>query len=355
MIAAIAGCGRDDIQVYRVAKETPPAPDVRAPASETGNAQEESAPPRVQFKLPAGWQEGPPSTMRAASFSIDGKDGQSADVGVIPLPGVTGRDLDFVNLWRKQVQLPPATEAEMAKQSEDVAIGADQGRLFDMVSEKPIAESKTPTRIVIAMLAKDGTSWFFKMTGDDALVREQKPAFVQFLKSVVLQSPAAPMQFARAPHSFSTNAKRTSRESSEKPIWIVPAGWQEVPGGQMLAAKFLITGNNGAKAELNVSNAGGGLLANINRWRGQLGLAPLQEGDLEKQVQPLDVPGGKAMLVDMAGIDGRTGQKARLLGAVVPQADQTWFYKLMGNEQVVEKEKEAFSKFVQTVKYPNAP
>ena len=61
------------------------------------------------------------------------------------------------------------------------------------------------------------------------------------------------------------------------------------------------------------------------------------------------------MLVEMEGTDGRTGQKARLLGVIVPQGDQTWFYKLMGDEQVVEREKGAFKTFVQTVKYPNAP
>jgi hypothetical protein len=353
-MAAIAGCGRDDIQVYRVAKETPSA-EAQAPMAVHGQDQEQSTVPRVQFRLPSGWQEVPPGSMRAASFSIGGKDGQAADVGVIPLPGVTGRDLDFVNLWRKQVQLPTATEAEMTKENEAVAIGADQGKLFDMVSEKPIGESKTPTRIVIAMLTKDGTSWFFKMTGDDSIVRDQKPAFVQFLKSITFQPAVQPIQFARAPRALSTNSKQTPRENSEKPIWIVPAGWQEVPAGQMLVAKFLISGDNGAKAELNVGAAGGGLLFNINRWRGQLGLAPLQETDLEKQLQPLDVAGGKAMLVDMAGTDGKTGQKARLLGAVVPQAGQTWFYKLMGNEQVVEREKEAFTRFVQTIKYPNAP
>jgi hypothetical protein len=60
------------------------------------------------------------------------------------------------------------------------------------------------------------------------------------------------------------------------------------------------------------------------------------------------------MFVDMTGTDARTGQKARLIGAIVPQANQTWFYKLMGSEQIVAREKDAFSKFVQTAKYPNA-
>jgi len=36
---------------------------------------------------------------------------------------------------------------------------------------------------------------------------------------------------------------------------------------------------------------------------------------------------------------------------VVPRPGETWFYKLMGNAQVVQQEKEAFMKFVQDAKY----
>ena len=119
----------------------------------------------------------------------------------------------------------------------------------------------------------------------------------------------------------------------------------------MLVAKFVIPGPGGSKAEVNISATGGGLLANVNRWRSQLGLAPLTESALANQVQSLDVADGKATLIDMKGTDAKTGQPARLVGLVVPQAQQTWFYKLMGNEQVVEREKEAFTKFVQSTKY----
>ena len=139
-----------------------------------------------------------------------------------------------------------------------------------------------------------------------------------------------------------------------KPNWQVPSGWKEIPAGQFLVAKFALPGGGGEPAAVNVSMAagdGGGLLANLNRWRGQLGLAPVAEADLATQVQSLDVPGGKATLADISGQDARTGQKARLLAVVVPQSGDTWFYKLMGNAQVVQQEKDAFLKFVQGVKY----
>jgi hypothetical protein len=139
-----------------------------------------------------------------------------------------------------------------------------------------------------------------------------------------------------------------------KPNWDVPSGWKEVPGGQFLVAKFLLPGGGDVPTAVNISKSpgdGGGLLANVNRWRGQLGLGPLAEADLATQTQPLDLPGGKATLADIAGQDVRTKRPARLLAAVVPRPGGTWFYKLMGDAQVVQQEKDAFLKFVQGVKY----
>ena len=41
-------------------------------------------------------------------------------------------------------------------------------------------------------------AWFFKMTGDDALVAEQKPAFIEFLKSVSFPAAGAQAQLPPA-------------------------------------------------------------------------------------------------------------------------------------------------------------
>ena len=139
-----------------------------------------------------------------------------------------------------------------------------------------------------------------------------------------------------------------------RPKWQVPPGWEEVPGGQFLAAKFIIHGSGAEQAAVNVSSAGGeggGLLGNVNRWRQQLGLAQLPESEVDKLVTPLEVQGGKATMVEMSGVGAGAGQKTRLIGAVIRQANRTWFYKLMGSEQVVEREKAAFTQFVRTAQY----
>jgi hypothetical protein len=133
----------------------------------------------------------------------------------------------------------------------------------------------------------------------------------------------------------------------------LPAGWKEIPATQFLLAKYVIQGAGDAKAEVNVGTAGGGVLPNITRWRGQLGLQPMSEEEFSKSTQAVDVGADKGTVVDMTGTDPKTGKTARLVGIIVPQAANTWFYKLMGDPQIVEQQKDAFTKFVQAAKFAN--
>ena len=359
LISVLAGCKRNEAAVYNVPKDDS-LPAQPAPAAMPAAAPPDMAPPpaaasslpQLEYQVPAGWQEKPPAEMRVASFTALGPNGQSADVSVIPLP-IIGRDLELINMWRSQVQLPATSDPDTASQAEPVAIGSEQGRLFQFVSAQPMIGNDRQ-RIMVAMLTQGDMSWFFKMTGADAFVASQKDNFVQFLKSVSFteNAPAqsVPAEMAAAPAAPGENQNASS-------IWTIPSGWQPLPPSQFLLAEFSVAGTNGAKADVNVAElggTGGGVLANVNRWRGQLGLGAAGENDLPQMTQSLDVPGGKATLVDFAGVDAQTGAQERLVGVIVPQNGQTWFYKLMGDQQTVAQRKDAFIKFIQSANYANA-
>ncbi len=372
LLLLVAGCHRDEVKVYRVAKDQDQPQQQAAPALPTdspnpslppGHPDISSAPaaalpaasavalPQLTWKTPDGWTEVPPSQMRVASFKVTGADGKSADISVIPLPGLAGNDDANVNRWRGQVGLSPVSPDELKKSAEDVEAAGQPAQLYDIAGDAQ--------RILGVIQHRDDMAWFFKMTGDAALVEQQKPAFVAFLKS--LNFAAAPEPTPLPPSNLSASdmgvgaSPATAPVSNEgKPNWQAPTGWQEVSGGQFLVAKFMLTGEGGATAAVNVSSSageGGGLTSNVNRWRGQLGLAPLSDNDVNKLVTAVDVAGGTASLVDLSGTDVRTGQPTRLVGVVVPQSSQTWFYKLMGDAKVVESQKAAFTQFVQGVKY----
>ena len=301
--------------------------------------------------------------MRVAGFSIAGTNGQAAQVAVTPLPGMAGRESLIVNMWRQQVGLSELSADETVKELTSVDIGGEPGKMFDMAGKSGAGAT---VRIVTAMMHRGEQSWFFKLQGDDELVSAQKANFVTFLKSVKIEEDAAPgalpaghppIGAGAMPGGGMPGAVTTAKPPAPRtggPAWTVPAGWQEISGGQFLFAKFLIAGEGDAKAAVNVSSSagdGGGLLANINRWRGQLGLGSWSEAELQKNTQEIEVLGGKGTYVELSGTDSSTEKPATTLGVKVVRSGSTWYYKLMGEPKLVAAQKENFLAFVKGVKY----
>lgn len=368
LTAALAGCGKEEPKVYRVASEAAPAqPAAPMPHGAAGPADASNphgavagALPRVTYQAPAGWQEQPASQMRAVSFMVQGAEGKFAEIAVIPLPALGGKETDMVNIWRGQLRLTPATEDDLAKTGEAVDIGDAKGRLFDLASTELLVDGKFKARIVVATLFRGDVTWFFKMAGEDSLTAAQTPAFKAFLKSIgFAAATVAPPVSAGGmpPMGGAMPPLPDTGPRPVKPAWTVPAAWTEQPPSQMLVAKFVAT-NMEARAEITVSSFPGdvgGLPANVNRWRRQIGLAALPEAEAAQAVTQLDPSPGKLMLVEMTGTDPKTSQPARLVGVIVPQATVTWFYKMLGDEKVVAREKDALVKFAQSAQYSHAP
>jgi hypothetical protein len=324
-IVLLAACKRDDVQVYEVPQEK----------GALQSSLAATAPAQIKWQTPAGWTELPASQMRVASFSVKDKDNQEAQTTIIPLPNLAGKDLENVNRWRGQVGLQPINASILATQIQTVKIAGMDGQLYDMAGTPP--DQSQVIRILGAILNREGTSWFVKMTGSDTLVASQKSTFIEFLKNISFAA-------ASPPNAASAAA---SESPAPRPAWKIPENWKELNHGDLQIAKFQTAGENGAAAEITVTvfpGDVGGTLANVNRWRGQIGLSPIQENDLTKVTESLDLGGNKAILVDMISEQS----KVRLVAAIVPKAGQTWFYKIMGQDAMVTREKNAFLKFVQS-------
>ena len=134
------------------------------------------------------------------------------------------------------------------------------------------------------------------------------------------------------------------------PQWVVPPDWQPGKQSSMRRASYVVNGAEGHSAEIAVSvfpGDVGGLLANVNRWRGQLGLEPATAEQLAGLVQKLDVPGSAATMVDFT--NAATGK--RLLVATISQGGNSWFFKMTGDQAVVAAQQVAFLNFVKSVKF----
>jgi hypothetical protein len=366
LVLGLAGCGREGVRVYEAPKDqaaAPSAPDPHAgldlnPGVVAAAARGSTTSP-LQWETPAGWKEQPAGQMRAGFFTVTGEKNQQAEVTIIPLSGRSGSDLDNVNRWLSQLGAPAITSEKLAALSRAVTIAGSEGQLYDLSAPESQSARK---RTLAAVLRREGTAWFFKMTGDDALVAAQKPAFVRFLESVRFNGTPAAMAASSpspAPATSATTLPPAAEDAAPptpptpstgvKPDLDVPATWKALAPGSMQLAKYVPAGAEG-KAEVTVAvlpGDGGGTAANVNRWRRQLGLAPWGETEVEGALQKLNVTGAEAYLVDLAN----PATQKRMLAAGVIRGGQSWFYKLTGDTTTVEAERTAFVRVVEGARY----
>lgn len=233
----LTGCQKEEITVYRVPKVPPGAGEATAatpglppgkPAPAAGPAAAASAPrPHAHWdKIPADWREVPANQSRAASFVITGPNKTSAEAAIIAFPGMGGTDLQFVNLWRQQLGLAPLTDDDLPKLVQPAIIAGADGKLFDLTGAPKSGGDPTAERIIVALQKQDGVSWFIKLTGPAALVEQQKPAFLSFLKTLKFHAGADEAEpSATAPAS----AGPVPSQNAGQPAWTAPAHWKQLP------------------------------------------------------------------------------------------------------------------------------
>ncbi len=133
--------------------------------------------------------------------------------------------------------------------------------------------------------------------------------------------------------------------SAQDLTWTLPDTWELSPKkSSMRLATFLVK----ADKSLSISASRfpgdvGGELANVNRWRRQVGLAPVKAEDLQKGLEVIESKAGKAKLLDISN-----GEK-QMLAVMFPYKGNTYFFKLSGTKEGVSKQKESMIKLVKSL------
>jgi hypothetical protein len=253
-------------------------------------------PPEPKWTLPADWKELPGSGLRFATIQIESATAP-LDLSVTTLG--KGKDDDAqtyvisnVNRWRGQVGLEAISADELSESTKSLQVDGHAATLVSLIGQ--------------------GTGG---------------------MPGAPFAGPAAP------PVVASTGSGSTSPELTFKR----PESWTEAPPKTFGLARFIV-GEGDKSVEITVSTAGGELLANVNRWREQVGLPPVKEAELATIATKIDTLGVKGDYVALVG-PART-----ILGVVVPVRGSQYFVKLTGTNDLAAREKANFESFVKSLK-----
>ncbi len=361
-VSMMSACGeQEQIRSYRVPKEpylAAAALVAAAPAEHTEQAHD----PALAWDLPQGWtQQAGGASMRYATLTRGGEEA-GLTVTVTKLPPQAESLLANVNRWRGQMGLSDIGQDDLSGLTRPLKTQALPGTLVDLMGPGT-DEAAAGERMLSAIYQTPGSTWFFKARGSQADLADAEPELLALFRSVRISqdhvhdhTPSlARDQATQAPPDdpHSTQATGSDGLLSVGPLrYRVPEGWRLDPQPRPARLATLRFGQGDAVGELAITRFPGdvgGELANVNRWRGQLGLFSV--ANLEEQdTRATRISGLDAKVYRFIG----PGDAATRLGIVVASAQhngQTWFFKMTGPDQLLQTQKDRFSEFIASLAF----
>jgi hypothetical protein len=346
--ALLVSCEKNsEIKVYRVSKapleESAPQQQDAIPTNTSAPRMPGGLPPTTETAVttPPNWEAQPLSQMRQASFVAKGENGAVADISFVSLGSAAGNVLENVNRWLGQLGQPPITEQKLGEIAQRLHTSLGDVTIVDLAGLPDNADPARDGRIIAAMVTTADATLFFKMRGNAELSEAQKGDFIKWVAAVCnAQTQAAPPQMAVAPPPQTTSAPQIK--------WQTPEGWTEVPPSSMRYASFSAPADEGGKIDISVvtfPGDGGSDADNVNRWRGQIGLTPVDSSTVTSQVAPLKTADTTFSTTDIAA------DKTRTIAAWTRRDGRVWFFKATGPTAAIEKEKPNFVKFIESVRF----
>lgn len=152
-------------------------------------------------------------------------------------------------------------------------------------------------------------------------------------------------------------AKVADPPTADKPVadlntpftFAVPQGWQKQASTGMRTASFSIPGG-GDVSVVTLPGMAGDLKGNVNRWRGQVGLEPVEDANvIQKSVGAASIDGAQAVTLELYSPQGKPDKAMRV--ALFEKDGVTWFFKLAGPAQLVKAQKTPFESFTKSIKF----
>lgn len=281
------------------------------------------------WELPEGWQaKEEVVAMRAATVIVPDSEGE-LELAVSSLPlGESWEDflVPNVNRWLGQLQRVSLSKA--------IVLGLQQDR--------PTSDAKATVFELSGVMAKRPMGG--KMGSHSFAGKGPHKGLGIAPPSTRPATPAA---------QPSTTPAATPKELTYK----TPEGWLPGKMSMMRKAAFLLPGGGPADGVTVTSfpAAPGTQMAdvalNVQRWAGQVGMAPPEGETLDKLTAPVTVAGIESTYVELTSPADAATQQA-IYVAMVEREGQVWFFKMHGKPELVSSQRDAFREFLGSVAFP---
>jgi hypothetical protein len=295
--------------------------------------------PRFTYEVPTGWEQLPPRQFREVNLKVGEVE---CYVSTVTGGGLAGN----TNRWRRQMGLAPYSAQELEKLPRRKVLKREGVR----VECTGTFRSKPGYKLHALYVEFPAFAVSVKMIGPEAEVDTARAGFEKFVDSLKIDWSGGSRQDAsgQRPGSFDRSKLR----------WDVPDGWKLASGSSMrivtlkVAAK--VEGQPGAECwVIALGGSGGGIIGNINRWRGEMQKPPLSAQDVDR-LPRIPVLGEQAPLLEEGGsyqgMGGPKLEKGMLFGVVCPLADVTLFIKMVGGSEDMRAAKNDFVKFCKSLR-----
>lgn len=354
------GCGGDSVTEITDVRERPDA-GVPAPRSTldqrmrgempsdphgAGGASGGRTGVGFTWATPAGWEPLPAAPMRTAGWKVTASPGTECTFSTLPAAG--GGLVANVNRWRKQMSLEPADEAAVAAlPTKGTLLGRPaklvelSGTYVGMGGGATVAGAK-----LVGLVAElPNATAFLKLTGPAAAVDAEVPRLLELAASIAAGS--------RAPAGGGPAAAEEPEAPAAPFRWTVPQGWTQGPARSMRIATFVPAAAPTSEVAVSIlKGTAGGLRANLDRWRGQIGGGPLSDAEFEA-LPRAKLLGGTAVFLAVegayAGMGGGAGTAgSMLLGMALERPGDMVFVKMTGPAAEVRGEQDRFRAFCES-------
>lgn len=297
-------------------------------SSRSAEARNGGAADRLHWRTPAGWTELPPSSMRVANFRPGGD--AAAECYLSALSGDAGGLAANVNRWRAQLSLGALSAQEVEALPRARFFGRDATVVEGAGSWKGMsdASSRSGWALLGLVLVEPESSLFLKMTGPADVIAAEREHFLELAGSFDDQRGSE-----TAPTSSSSGFR-----------YELPDSWRPTDAKATRALSFYAGEGQAVECYVTVlGGTAGGELANVNRWRAQLGLEPVDSAALDA-LESFSILGRPAHVVEL------DGPGSSLLGITCLGDDRSVFVKMTGPADAVRAQRANLLRFAGSLK-----